>query len=402
MPRCAILASVFISISALSFAAAEQTTRISGTSSVRLVLPPVINSVVGTETNIYFDNIVMVLNPANFAFEIKCDKGNHFAERWSFKPKADDGGEYPIEIVVRDEMNAELARGKSIVRVMAAEVTPLRELSVLLVGDSLTDTSYSHYPQRLIELDERDPSFSLRLIGSRGLKQNPPDGPLRHEGYAGWTAEAFVTFHGPQSRKGFQRRPETGSPFVYDGPDGKPHLNFAKYCDEFNDGKAPDVIFISLGPNDIFRANDETIEKEVEHSLKNFDILIQEFRTVSPQTRIAVSMPPPPTRSQDGFRNYVGPNRYQSRWQYRRNQHRLIEQILARYGARESENIFVVPVYLNLDTVRNYRTFVAPANASTTQPVERVLDGVHPAKEGHYQMADSLFCWLKSIANAAK
>ena len=368
---------------------------------VRLVLPPVIYSVPGIEANVYLDNIVLVLNRANYAFEVRCEKGMQLDERWTFTPQAKDVGEYPLEVIVRDESNEVLARGKSTLRIVSADRKSPRPATLLLVGDSLTDTVYSHYPQRLLALDEKDEALDLKLVGSRGLKNNPPDGPLRHEGYGGWKAETFATMNGTESRKGIVKRPQTGSPFVYDDESsGKPRLNFARYCQEFNDGRGPDAILIVLGANDVFSADDQTIDEVISKSLGFFDELIREFHSVRADTRIGVGLTPPSSCSQDGFRNYRGV-RKQTRWQFRRNQHRLVERIAERYANREAEQLYVVPAYLNLDTVRNFTTWQAPPNAHATEAAVRVNDGVHPSEQGHYQLADTFYCWLKTVTNAA-
>lgn len=365
---------------------------------VRLVLPPVVYAVPGIEANLYFDNVILVLNRANYALEILCDKGIQLEERWTFTPKPQDVGEYRIGVVVRDEQNAVLARVAT--RLLVVPADRKATVSLLLVGDSLTDTRYSHYPQRLVELDAGDELLDLTLIGSRGLNDQPPEGPVRHEGYGGWTAEAFVTLHGPDSRRGINKRPDTGSPFMYDGEGGKPRLDFTRYCQDFNAGAGPDAILILLGANDVFRATDESIDDTIDKSLGFFDELIREFHRARPNTRIGIGMTPPPSHSQDGFRNYAGA-RHQTRWQYRRNQHRIIERMVDRYSGRATEGIELVPVYINLDTVRHFRTWTAPPTTHSSEKAVRVNDGVHPAREGHFQIADTIYSWLKAVASPA-
>ncbi len=113
--------------------------------------------------------------------------------------------------------------------------------------------------------------------------------------------------------------------------------------------------------------------------------------------QIGVILTTPPSRSQDGFRNYTGKGR-QTRWQYRRDQHRLVEAMIKRYAGREGEHIFLVPAYLNLDTERHFPTWTARANARATTQATRVNDGAHPSDEGYFQIADSIYCWLKAVA----
>lgn len=363
---------------------------------VRLAMPPTLYATPGVEANVYFDNVMLVPDRDDYAFEVVCDHGNQLEERWTFTPRPEHVGSFPLTVVVRDGDNAVVARASTTV-----QVAPSAEarLSLLLVGDSLTDTKYSHYPQRLVELDAADESLELQLIGSRGLKEGPPDGPVRHEGYGGWTAEAFVTLNGPASRTGVNKRPETGSPFVYPdaGGGGAARLDFARYCREFNGGAAPDAILIVLGTNDVFRADDQTIDATIDASLGHFDTLIAEFRRAGPGTAVGIALPTPPALSQDGFRNYAGARR-QTRWQYRRNQHRLVERMIAHYAGREAERVYLVPGYLNLDAARGFRTYEALPHAGAAAKVVRTNDGVHPSREGHFQIADSFYCWLKAVA----
>ena len=72
---------------------------------VRLTLPSAIYATPGLECNVYFDNVVLVLNRRNFAFDVTCDKGLQLAERWAFTPTVEECGDYPIAIEVRDETN---------------------------------------------------------------------------------------------------------------------------------------------------------------------------------------------------------------------------------------------------------------------------------------------------------
>ncbi len=367
---------------------------------VRLVLPPVLHAVTGMETNVYYDNVVLVLDLDDYAFEVVCRKGLQLNERWTFTPGTQDGGDYPFELIVRDESNAIIARAHSILRVVPADRPVPDPVTLLLVGASLTE--YSFYPQYLLDLDAADPSLELKLIGSRGGKDGVTPGPLRHEGYSGWTAEAFCTLSGPLSRQGVFKRPDTGSPFIYsDANGGQPRLDFARYCAEFNGGRGPDVITIHLIVNDVFRETDETIEARIDKMIGCFDELITEFHRVRADTRIGVILTEPSSRSQDGFRNYNRDGLRQTRWQVRRNMHRAWERLIEHYGEGRS-GVSLVPSYVNFDVQRGFPLYAAPVHARSSEKLTRVSNGVHPSEDGYRQYADSIYLWLKAGSDGGK
>lgn len=361
---------------------------------VRLILPPVIYAAPGIETNIYFENICLMLNPADYTFDVRSPKGLQLQERWSYTPEADEAGEYPLMIEVRDASNKVVGRGTTTVRVAPPQAGTKGYATLLMTGASLTERSV--YPRHVLDLSIRDPYVLLKFVGSRGPNNLPPTGELRHEGYSGWTAEAFATREGPLSRSGYHKRPETGSPFVYKDSAGKPVLDFKRYCDQFNDGKAPDFVTIQVGINDTWTATDETIDERIDVMFGYYDQLVDMIHRLRSDTKIGVFVVSPPSASQDGFRNYRGPGK-QTRWQVRRNQHRLVERFISHYGGREREHIYLLPVYLNLDTVNHYPTFTAPRNMRSPQMVARVNDGTHPDEAGYRQNGDVIFCWIKSM-----
>ncbi len=361
---------------------------------VRLILPPVVYATPGIETNVYFDNVVLTLNPDNYAFDVRCEKGLHLAERWAYTPSQSDVGEYPITIEVRDESNARVARGSSIVRVAAAKTLSDRPITVLMVGASFTE--YSVYPQHVLDLSKADDEVTLRFIGSRGPGNMPPTGELRHEGYSGWTAEAFAARAGPLSRSGYHHRPGTGSPFVYTDPQGRTALDFARYCGEFNDGRPPDVVTIQVGTNDVFSATDQNIDAVIDRVFEHYDALIKAIASAGDRTRIGVLMVTPPSTSQDGFRNYRGTGK-QTRWQFRRNLHRLMERMVSHFDRSDHPRVHLVPTYVNLDCAHHFPTWTSPRNARADESQIRVNNGTHPSEPGYEQIGDTIYAWIRSL-----
>jgi lysophospholipase L1-like esterase len=355
---------------------------------IRLVLPPVLYAVVGQETNVYFDNVVLAVNAENYAFDVTCPCGSQQSERWTCVPGPSDAGRHPFRLEVRNEQNAVVARAASTLEVVPAGAGSGRPVSMLIVGDSLTHASI--YPQRLLDLCQSPGNPRLTLIGSHHPDHLPAAN--RHEGYGGWTAVRFATHYTATARQGeYSKR---GSPFVYPAPDGGPRLDFARYCKDLNAGQGPDFVTIFLGPNDVFGATDETIEATIDTMLGAYDALIAAVHAVRKDTWLGVTLPVPPAASQDAFgANYACG---QTRWQYKRNQHRLVERMLAKYAGRTGDYISIVPTVVNLDCRHNYPAVKAKWNSGAETEGLRQCNGVHPSAAGYRQIGDSLYAWTKA------
>lgn len=355
---------------------------------LRLVVPPVIYATVGIETNIYLDNVVLTTNPANYAFDVICAKGRQQQERWEFVPKSEDVGKHPLVLEVRNERNEVVGRQEGTLQVVAASAGQGKTISVLLIGDSLTHASV--YTQRLLDLGKPAEGLRISLIGSHG--PGAALGENRHEGYGGWTAQRFATHFTGTARQGdYSQR---GSPFLYAGEKEVKKLDFAHYCQDVNGGKYPDYVMIFLGPNDIFSANDDSIESTLDTMLKHYDELIAMVHAASPKTIIGAMLPVPPAATQDAFgANYAAG---QTRWQYKRNQHRLVERMLEHYGSAKVAGAEVVPTHLNLDCARNYPVESVLSSAHVSEKILRLNNGVHPSAAGYLQIGDSVYAWLKA------
>ena len=358
---------------------------------VALTLPPVLYAVPGQETNVYFDNTVLVINPANLVFDVICSRGTQQRERWSYTPDEGDVGEHVFTLSVYDDGNELLARSSTVLRVVPPGAAA--QLKILMIGDSLTHASA--YPAHVLAGAAKDEGMDLTLLGTHTPREGQPE--VRHEGYGGWTAGSFVRRYSAEAWAGGRR---AGSPFLFVGQDGKPALDLARYYRENCNGSAPDVVTIFLGPNDIFGAGEETKEAAIATSLANFDILIEAIRQANPKTVIGLLLPAPPAATQDAFgTNYACG---QTRWQCKRNQHRMVQHMIDRYAGREGEHLYLLPTSVSLDPVNGFPSRTAKANAHSAADLVRLSNGLHPAESGYRQIGDTVYAWLKSIAAAAK
>lgn len=361
---------------------------------IRLLLPPRIYAVSGIEMNVYFDNVSLVMNRANYAFDVTCDKGVQQAERWTFAPTDQDAGEFPFVLQACDEANRIVARAESVVQVVPKDAGAGAPLTFLTIGAS--ETHAAVYPAHLLELCKAEGNPQLALVGHTPDPKNPS---VRIEGYGGWTAQRFMTYFKDE------KRPEEAvdwrvwnafsSPFLFSDGQGKFKADFARYCREQNQGKAPDFVTITLGGNDLFGCTDETIEAGIATMFGYYDQIIDMIHQVRKDTRIGAVLMYPPAVSQDAF----GAN-YQCRqtlWQCKRNYHRAYERMIEKYGGREAEQIYLVPVKINLDCEHNFPTVKAPWNARTKTEGIRLSNALHPTPEGYRQIGDTIYCWMKAL-----
>ncbi|MDD2708958.1 MAG: SGNH/GDSL hydrolase family protein [Verrucomicrobiae bacterium] len=353
---------------------------------VRLSLPREIHAVPGVEMNVYFDNIVLAPNIRGCLFDVDCKFGRHDQDRWTYVPEDKDAGNFPLTVKVFDTNERLLAEATTTVYVPPKDAGKDQALTLLMVGDSLTAASV--YPAELHRMLSMPENPKVTFIGSHSGRGRPPgEGVPLHEGYGGW---AWSTFCAKYDKKA--PTPPGTSPFVF-LKDGKPGLDFKAYCDRKNNGKAPDYITVFLGTNDTFGAKDATIEQTIDKMFQYADTLIAEFRKVGPKTKIGIALVHPPCASQDGFGNNYKCG--QTRWQYRKNQHRAVERLLEKFAGREKEGLFIIPLNVNLDCANNYPKEEKPVNARNPRKIMRDCNGVHPATEGYNQIADSFYCWLK-------
>ena len=350
---------------------------------VHLQLPPAIYAVPGVESCIYFDNVVNVINPDNFVFDITCSKGRNDQKRWRYVPAKTDKGTFPLKLKVFSCRGLE-AEGETTVIVTPAEAGAGKNPAILVIGDSLTAAGI--YPTRIEALMKANGHPEVKMLGLRGTKGH-------HEGYGGWRWDTFIRKTQPSKPKpGQQFNPRMGaSPFIIDGK-----FSLAGYLKKHFGGRVPDFITLQLGVNDVFGANDENLNDRIKVILENADNLIAALRKDAPDAVIGVGLVTPGAKTQDAFgSNYACG---QTRWQYKKNQHALNAAMLKKFADYPDKKVFIVPSSVNLDCENNFpaRTeFVSGTGDANKNKISRQSNGVHPAVAGYNQMGDTFFCWIK-------
>ena len=358
---------------------------------VRLFVPETIYAVPGVEMNVYFNNIVTVINPKNFVFDVDCPKGRNDAKRWRYTPNKEDVGTYKWSVRVIGA-NGVVARAEAKLVVLPFDAGSKKEITMLFVGASQTGAGV--YADRMVELMKRPGNPKFTTVGTKGRQG-------KHEGYGGWRWESFLNRWGySNSKKMDGMHPDRpvgfNSPFLFPDKDGKGKFDLQKYFDKNNNGKIPDVVSFQLGLNDFFNANDAAIARITERSIKNMELLIAEFRKLKPAPAIMIFQHIPGS-GQDAFGNNY--NCGQTSWQYRKNLAHYNRTLLKK---GKELNLTVVPIYINIDTENNFPVKTQNVNEGNSARISRQNNGVHPALAGYNQMGDTLYCYLKALLHCSK
>ncbi|MBO7147673.1 MAG: SGNH/GDSL hydrolase family protein [Lentisphaeria bacterium] len=356
----------------------------------RMNIPPVIYAVPGVESNIYFSNIFLCINSANYAFDVECTKGRNDTKRWRFMPTAKDVGEYPLTVTVMDE-NGVVAVGKTVVKVAPQNAGKGEKVSVILIGDSLTNASI--YPQRLYDLMKKPGNPELTMIGSHaGSARKPLPGGMAHEGFSGWAWSTFLSRYKDEAEfKTPRQKFEAKSKFLTK-KDGKVVPDIKLYLDKYANGKKPDYITIQLGVNDIFFAKDDTLPQFIAKIESNMVRMVNLFREALPDTVIGIGLVTPGAW-QDGFGHSYANG--QTAWQYRKNHFALNKRMMEKIAAWNDPKIIMIPTNVNLDTENNFPQKKEPVNNGNNSRIARQNNGVHPSPAGYKQIGDTFYAWLK-------
>lgn len=247
-------------------------------------------------------------------------------------------------------------------------------MSFILMGDSTvngTDTQ--------IVANFANDAMDVTSYGTRGTS------PANHEGRTGWTFQYYYNSAEIGGITNPFRNPTSG---VFD----------ASYYFTNTGISAPDWFFIQLGINDVFLSDsDDAVLTKIKTCKTQCDAMIASLKSAAPNIKVGIAITIPPNRSQDAFGKAYGCG--QNRRRYKRNNMLFVRGIISAYDNRESEGVYLVPIFTNLDTTYNMGLESIPVNARNTaityeSPIAN--GGVHPVDSGYMQLADAYMAFLKA------
>lgn len=242
---------------------------------------------------------------------------------------------------------------------------------VLFIGDSLTDAG--QYTAELVNLFSDD-SMNVELLGTRGTGTN------KHEGRSGWRAYTYVQCANNQEdwdTWGGSVSSIINNPFYNSETE---NFDFEYYME--NQGyDNVDYVFICLGTNDIARGNHQSDEELLEY----YNTMINSIKSFNSSIKIGLWLPPTRGLSDNSFKETIT------------NSLRMNKFLIENYDNRESENIYLVPVYMNVDPYHDYNTAQVPVTSRSSDTLMTINspDAVHPKTLGYQHIADLIYGYIK-------
>lgn len=329
-------------------------------------LPPVIYGVVGKELNIYFDNIVDG-HDSDYDFDITCQIGRQLDRCFRVVPTT--SGEYDFSINISKYGVTKTFKSK--IKIADANAKSGITKTVIVMGDSTTEQGYAM--STLYNVFKND-VMNITLLGTNG------ESPRNHEGRSGFSMATYFTN-------------TDGNPFY--------NPNTSTFDADYyfnNSGVAkPDWFFINMGINDSFGySNDRDLLLSFENNFGKYSTVVESVKQASPSSKIGICITIPPNYRQEAFGISYGCNQTQKR--YKRNNMIYVQKLIETFKNRESENIYLVPLSVNIDTLYNFGGTDKKVNAwnETTYKSFSEPDGVHPSESGCGQNADSYYFFLKN------
>lgn len=357
-----------LAIACLSFAFCAHVSAEENALPTPVALPQKIYGLEGNPCIIRFDALVYAPIKGSVLCDVQSRAGAQYNETFLWHPKEKGSGE---------SLKIALYSGRDFRRLGEAEselvfcdpraVTDKSTIHWLAIGDSLTVGG--HYISQTLEvLNKVLPGVKIATVGTQQPKDNDA---IHHEGRGGWSWVRYL--EADRSKSQWQ------SPFVF-GPNGAESFDFARFIREQLGGKAPEVVTIFLGANDVYGISADFSVEKVAEIIGRAKTMVAKIREAAPESMIGI-IPPPPPSDQDGF----GVN-YQNgvtEWQYRRAMQHYVAGLLKAFDGREKEKIYIVPGYLAF-------------NPATAYPMAggRAQNALHPTAEGYKPISQSLGAWF--------
>lgn len=282
----------------------------------------------------------------------KNDSSDYNLEFFGLKGRATNSyWNYPTDVMKR--------RSLIKVKTVSQEIADGKNISVLVIGDSLTN--YNIYMNRVGELFKNDSHTKVSFLGTRGDE-------TKHEGRGGWSAKTYCTMENYNTYD---------NPFLYDGKfDFKHYMKTEGYANV-------DLVIINLGTNDV-NTTDIVKDYNFEESINSYKKIIANIKNFNPNVQIALGSTLTPARYLD--ENLDIKTRRQE-WNEK------VQRLCAENGYT------YIPYSLVVDPINDFKFENVQIDEYNSEIIKKVSDNTHPANSGYIKMGDLTYATIKYIAD---
>lgn len=326
------------------------------------VFPTEVPCVSGRQLMLYYDNAILYSGIKNIK-RIKADRNkspyDNMVDKWFWNPSNGDSSFTNAFRMYVNNTTEQSVESRCWFQNVPSNAGSGKTKKCLFIGDSITQ--YAGYISELVNLFEDDVA-NIELLGTREstyTDSNNTDRTVKHEGRGGWTSKDYCTV---ESKNGVT------NPFLNNG------FNFAHYM--VNAGySGVDYVFIMLGTNDLGNSISDTVNyfKSMYNSIKGYDSNVKVFISLCPALSSKV----------DTFN-------------MKNKRLLLTKELIKEFGGKSESGIFLVPLYLVIDSEHDFPTDNSVYNSTRFAELPTyITDNTHMNKFGHYKMADLVYYTIK-------
>ena len=306
---------------------------------------------VGIEFNIYFDRLFLTTRPNDYIV-VALENGVAIpTTRDYLRIVPDKAGDRTIHLIVRDTF-AKFEIAHFVINLKVVEDSEISTTDkAIFIGDSLTDNTLKD--NGLVDrIKEQLPNITF--YGTR-----PGKNGVNTEGRAGWSSGDYMnktTYAGMTN------------PFLNPSTSKFDFSYYIQQNPNFNDVT---LVNLFLGQNDGYSTSFYT----------NLEYMINSIKQYNQNIKIYLCMT-----------NFEANDRLPDVFKKRLESMNILKE---KYEDKESENIFLVPQCINLDSFYDYGYGDKQISSRNTKTYLAITDGVHPNDFGRYKEADAWVSYYK-------
>ncbi len=166
---------------------------------VDISLPDKIYAIVGDTLQLFFRGIIKAVDPYKYNIVVSCSKGKQYPRYFEYTPTTQDVGQTNFTITIKDNNRNVISTKQCLLITKNTVASPSKTINVACFGDSLTSdgTWCKEVHRRLVESDGSPIGKGLTNIQFVGSRKN---GTTGYFGVGGWSWGSYTTQGNPAYR----------------------------------------------------------------------------------------------------------------------------------------------------------------------------------------------------------